>query len=85
MYIAQEQKLSMSIHVELRIIPELSRCSVYMLSQILYDKTQDVGKIGRHLLHKISVSINQRSSKESYISFCYDIKDKGAVDKALFL
>ena len=34
----------LSIHVELRMIPKLSRCTVDMLSQILYDKTQDVGK-----------------------------------------
>jgi len=27
------------------MIPKVSRCTVYMLSQILYDKTKDVGKL----------------------------------------
>ena len=35
----------MSIHVELRIVLKSARCMVDILSQILYDKTIDVGKI----------------------------------------
>jgi len=33
-----------AIHVDSRIVLKRSRCTVDMLSQILYDKTQDVGK-----------------------------------------
>ncbi len=37
--------LTMSaIHVELRMIPESTRCTLYMLSQKMKTKTQDVGK-----------------------------------------
>ena len=34
-----------AIHVELRMIPESTRCTLDMLSLILYYKTKDVGKI----------------------------------------
>jgi hypothetical protein len=38
-------KLKVSaINVELRIVLKRSRCTVDILSQILYDKTVDVGK-----------------------------------------
>jgi len=37
-------KVKMSIHWKLWTIPKVSRCIVDILSQILYDKTQDVGK-----------------------------------------
>ena len=33
-----------AIHFELRMIPNVSRCTVDILSQILYDKTVDGGK-----------------------------------------
>ena len=33
-----------AIHLQSRIIPEVSRCTLDTLSQILYDKTVDVGK-----------------------------------------
>ena len=33
-----------AIHVELRMLPKSARCTVDMLSQILYYKTEDVGK-----------------------------------------
>ena len=34
-----------ALHLHLLIIPKVSRCTVDMLSQILYDKTEDVGKL----------------------------------------
>ena len=34
----------MSIHVELGMIPKISRCTVDMLNQNLYDKNIDFGK-----------------------------------------
>ena len=34
-----------AINLNSRTIPKVSRCTVDMLNQILYDKTQDVGKI----------------------------------------
>ena len=38
-------KVTMAIHRQSWIIPELYRCPVDMLSQILYDKTVDGGKL----------------------------------------
>jgi hypothetical protein len=33
------------------MVPKISRCTVDMLRQILYDKTQDVGKLSAILIY----------------------------------
>ena len=37
--------LAIAFNLDSWMIPKVSRCTVDMLSQILYDQTQDVGKI----------------------------------------
>jgi len=40
-----------AIHVESRMVLKSARCTVYMLNQILYDKTEDVGKLSAILIY----------------------------------